>query len=85
MSSTTFNPSVQNAGLSYTENLGRAARAFLTALLAITPKAKPVAEDAKAKRNAGSVAELYRLARGFDSIQPNLAQELRAIAARDID
>jgi len=79
MSTATFS-SAQTAGLSYTENLGRAARAFLQALLAITPEAKPAAAE---KRDVASIAQLYRLARSYDSIQPNLAQELRAIAARN--
>ncbi|MEC4718478.1 hypothetical protein RY831_04925 [Noviherbaspirillum sp. CPCC 100848] len=78
MSTATFN-STQTVGLSYTENLSRAARAFLQALLAITPEAKPAAEE---KRDVASIAQLYRMARSYDSIQPNLAQELRAIAAR---
>lgn len=78
MSTATFT-SAQTADLSYTENLGRAARAFLKALLAVTPEAKPRAEE---KRDVASIAQLYRMARSYDSIQPNLAQELRAIAAR---
>ncbi|WP_151638023.1 hypothetical protein [Noviherbaspirillum aerium] len=81
MSTATFT-STQTAGLSYTENLGRAARAFLQALLAVTPEAKPAAA-VQEKRDVASIAQLYRLARSYDSIQPNLAQELRAIAARN--
>ncbi|RJF99341.1 hypothetical protein [Noviherbaspirillum saxi] len=85
MSTATYTSSAHtSAGLSYTENLGRAARAFLAALLAVTPGVK-AAPAAKSKRDVGSVAELYRLAGGYDSIQPSLAQELRALASVDRD
>lgn len=65
---------------SYAENLGRAARDFLRALLAVRPAAA-VATPARA--TTADIRKLYRLAAGFDSVSPSLAAELRHIAGRD--
>ncbi|RJG00357.1 hypothetical protein [Noviherbaspirillum sedimenti] len=71
---------------SYGENLGRAARSFIAALLAIDP-AKVNASPAKVKAvqedKAVTAAELSRLAREFDAFMPNQAAELRYLAGRD--
>lgn len=70
---------------SYSENLGRAARSFIAALLAIDParvEAAP-AEAAASEDNALTAAELSRLAREFDAFMPNQAAELRYLAGCD--
>lgn len=76
-------------GTSYMRNVGRAARALLVALIAI-PHASTVAaptkvETRKAARDDMSLYRLYCLASPYDSVMPNLAQELRVMANRDID
>jgi len=71
---------------SYGENLGRAARSFLAALLAIdTAKVEPAQANVTTARidKAATAKELNRLAREFDSIMPNQAAELRYLACRD--
>lgn len=71
---------------SYTENLGRAARSFIAALLAIDParvETAPVLATANKEDKAVTAAELSRLAREFDAIMPNQAAELRYLAGRD--
>lgn len=71
---------------SYTENLGRAARSFIAALLAIDPvrvEAAPALATASKEDRAVTAAELNRLAREFDAIMPNQAAELRYLAGRD--
>ncbi|QAU34993.1 hypothetical protein [Janthinobacterium sp. 17J80-10] len=70
---------------SYSENLGRAARSFIAALLAIDParvEAAPVLAKATEDK-AATAAELSRLAREFDAFMPNQAAELRYLAGRD--
>ena len=76
-------------GYSYGENLGRAARAFLAALLAVEP-AKQASKQVAASKGRlperdrlKGVEELYSLAKQFDSIMPNQAAELRYLAGRD--
>jgi hypothetical protein len=71
---------------SYAENLGRAARSFIAALLAIDPArvaAAPALVAASTEDKAVTAAELSRLAREFDAIMPNQAAELRYLAGRD--
>lgn len=70
----------------YGENLGRAARTFIAALLAIDPakvNASPATITAAPHDRVATAAELNRLARHFDSIMPNQAAELRYLACRD--
>jgi hypothetical protein len=67
---------------SYAENVGRAARSFLAALLAVKPEQAHKAAPSNAKAKYDSLYALYRLAGSYDSVMPNLAQELRAIASR---
>lgn len=68
------------AGPSYAQNVGRAARALLAALFAVRPRAE---QPAKARRASDDIS-LYRLygMSAYDSVMPNLAQELNAIACR---
>lgn len=70
---------------SYTENLGRAARSFIAALLAIDP-AKVSAGSSHAKASHAedelSLEDLEHLARRFDGIMPNQAAELRYLLSR---
>lgn len=73
-------PTAGSVGSSYAQNVGRAARALLDALFAVTPRA---AQPAKARRasNDVSLSRLYRMS-GSDSVMPNLVQELDMIAKR---
>ncbi len=69
-----------SAGLSYAQNVGRAARALLAALLAI-----PLRRDsasAAVRRHESEFADAELIAARYESIMPNLAQELRVMAAR---
>lgn len=71
---------------SYSENLGRAARTFIAALLAVNPakfEATQARVPAVQKDKAATAAELHRLACEFDAIMPNQAAELRYLAGRD--
>ncbi|HEY0845526.1 MAG TPA: hypothetical protein VGE12_09165 [Noviherbaspirillum sp.] len=79
-------------GTSYAQNVGRAARALLDAILAFRTAAteettKPVVRSAqevraKARENV-SLYRLYTLSAPYDSIMPNLRQELEVMAGRD--
>ncbi|SNS33849.1 hypothetical protein SAMN06265795_102279 [Noviherbaspirillum humi] len=88
MSTTQFTAGQQfGQPVSYGENLGRAFRAFIAALVAGRPvdaslKAQAVAETSARKRVSG-LRQLYALASQYDSVSPNLAAELRFIAGRD--
>lgn len=79
-------------GTSYMQNVGRAARALLSALITVphtAPAARATAQARPAARAAArddlSLYRLYCLASPYDSVMPNLAQELRVIAGRDDD
>lgn len=78
-------------GTSYAQNVGRAARALLDAILAIRSRsaevAPPVVRSAaevrtRARQNV-SLYRLYSLSSPYDSIMPNLRQELEIMAGRD--
>jgi hypothetical protein len=73
-------PTAGTVGSSYAQNVGRAARALLAALFTVTPRA---AQPAKARQATDelSLMRLYRMS-GYDSVMPNLAQELDMIAKR---
>jgi hypothetical protein len=76
-----------NGGISYGDNLGRAARAFLAALLAVEPASEQVDTPdviVSEKIRLQGVREMLSLAREFDLIMPNQAAELRYAAGRDI-
>lgn len=69
-------PYVSPIPTTYGENLGRAAREFVAALLAMDPPAphEDVADNAEA------IDELSALASQFDEIMPSQAAELRYLA-----
>jgi hypothetical protein len=73
-------PTTGTVGTSYADNVGRAARALLAALLAVTPRAAQPAKACEAREGV-SLLRLYRMS-GTDSVMPNLAQELDMIAKR---
>lgn len=77
MSTMTVNATVQAPNLGYFRNLAVAARAFAAALLAV-----PAAKEKVVARKEVDVFHLYRLAASYDSVMPNLANELRTIANR---
>jgi hypothetical protein len=77
-------PYGQSAG--YLSNVARAARGLAAALLAVPPVAEVTAVAQPEVRSAAkvkNVAALFRMARQYDSVMPNLAAELRSLAARD--
>jgi len=84
-------PAHAGNGADYLHNIGSAARALFAAILAV-PRREPVANEeidalpvAKADREELSLYRLYCLASPYDSVMPNLAQELRVMANRDQD
>lgn len=67
----------------YSANLGRAARTFLAALLAVEPSKIDTVltrHASGAQDQAAGIDELNHLADHFDSIMPNQAAELRYLA-----
>jgi hypothetical protein len=71
---------------SYSENLGRAARSFIAALLAIDPgkvDADPSSTKVIANDNEAAYEEVESLARRFAPIMPNQAAELRYLLSRN--
>ena len=62
---------------SYAENVGRAFRSLLAALLAIKPQ-QPATPRARLRDQLA----VFRLAAQYESLSPNLASELRYIASR---
>ncbi len=73
-------PAGASVGSSYAHNVGRAARALLAALFAVDARTEKQAKVRAASDNV-SLYRLYSLSR-FDSVTPNLAQELNFIAGR---
>ena len=65
------------ADSSYAENVGIAFRSLLAALLAIKPQ-QPASPRAKVQNQLA----VFRLAKQYESLSPNLAAELRYIASR---
>lgn len=90
MSTLTINAATPAAsGTDYLRNVGRAARALCVAILAV-PRTKAPAESAAADAYVApghdlSLYRLYCLASPYDSVMPNLRQELNMIACRDAD
>lgn len=76
-----------SAGAGYLHNVGRAARALLAALISVpqTPAPATAKEKVRTADQDVSIYRLYRMAAQYDSVMPNLAQELRVIAARNGD
>lgn len=77
---TATSPAQADAGLTYAQNVGRALRALFVALFPVAPRAN--AEKRVAKADSVNLFHLYKLANQGDSVMPNLAQELKMIAAR---
>jgi hypothetical protein len=77
---TAASPGHADTGSSYAQNVGRATRALLAALFAVVPRAS--ASSRADRITSRDLSRLYRMAGQYDSVMPNLAQELRAIAAR---
>jgi hypothetical protein len=75
-------PNGATIGSGYAQNVGRAARALLAALFAVRPRAE---KPAKARRASDDIS-LYRLygMSAYDSVMPNLAQELTVLAGRQL-
>lgn len=68
---------------SYGKNLSRAARVFVMALFGVQPAVEKSALQRRTNKEqerarTGDLAKLYRLASSYDSISPNLANEIRA-------
>jgi hypothetical protein len=68
-------------------NVGATARAFIAALFSINlrPAAQPAQEDVaavSALQRANTRSELHRMANQCESLMPDMACELRCIAAR---
>jgi hypothetical protein len=80
-----------NSLQAYAENVGVAARGFVAALFAIKPtdEADKAAQATNGAPAAGDDRSLFRLyclasrASNFDVVSPELAKELRLIAARN--
>ena len=78
MSTITFPHSSRNeAATTYAQNVGHAFRSLLAALLAVKPR-QPVAARATLRDQLA----VFRLAREYEALSPNLAAELRFIAGR---
>lgn len=77
-------------GAGYLRNIGRAVRALLAAFITVPHKPAVVQEKVEVRsatrdNDNMSLYRLYALASPYDSVMPNLAQELRVIASRDVD
>jgi hypothetical protein len=90
MATLTITSPPQVNGTSYAQNVGRAARALLDAILSFRSDtqevAAPIVRSAKEERAQAhdnvSLFRLYTLAAPYDSVMPNLKQELDLIAGR---
>lgn len=78
MSTITFPQSAsRESDSSYAENVGRAFRSLLAALLAVKPQ-----QSATPRTTLRNQLAVFRLARQYEDLSPNLAAELRYIASR---
>ncbi|MET0963328.1 MAG: hypothetical protein ABWY05_11035 [Noviherbaspirillum sp.] len=78
MSTITFpHAAAHGDSTSYAENVGRAFRSLLAALLAVKPQ-----ESVSPRAKLRSQLAVFRLAKQYESLSPNLAAELRFIASR---
>ena len=78
MSTMTFPQAARNeASSTYAQNVGHAFRSLLAALFAVKP-AQPVTQKARLRDQLA----VFRLARKYEALSPNLAAELRFIATR---
>lgn len=82
-------PAHAGSGSDYLHNIAEAARALFAAIRAVPLSAPAAAEELPVAREVAgddmSLFRLYSLASPYDSVMPNLAQELRMIAGRDAD
>lgn len=78
MSTLTFPQAARNeAASTYAQNVSHAFRSLLAALFAVKP-AQPVTQQARLRDQLA----VFRLAREYEALSPNLAAELRFIASR---
>ena len=78
MSTITFSHAGQNqAASTYAQNVGYAFRSFVAALFAVKPQ--PALSQRATLRDQLAV---FKLARQYEKLSPNLAAELRFIASR---
>lgn len=78
MSTITFHHAARGAAdSSYAENVGSAFRSLLAALLAVKPQ-----ESVSPRAKVRDQLAVFRLAKQYESLSPNLASELRYIASR---
>ena len=75
---TASTPAQATVGSNYAANVSRAARALVHALFAVKPRVATSASRVTAR----DLYRLYGMANKCESVMPNLAQELRFIAAR---
>lgn len=78
----------------YLENVGKAGRAFLAALIAFefspatvakaSEKSAAVADVSVHGQYVPSMLSLYRVASQSDSVRPELVDEMRLLAAREV-
>ncbi|RJF92640.1 hypothetical protein [Noviherbaspirillum saxi] len=69
----------------YADNLGRAARRLIAALLGAQPRivaAAPKTAAVSASASGVNLMKLYRLSGSTDSVRPAVLAELRAIASQ---
>jgi hypothetical protein len=69
-------------GPTYGQNLARATRGFLAALLAVDPEELAPEHEADGEKEEG-IEEINALASRFDDIMPNQAAELRYLAGTE--
>jgi hypothetical protein len=78
MSTITFTQAARGeATSSYAENVGRAFRSLLAAVLAIKPQ-----QPATPRATLRNQLAVFRMAKQYEGLSPNLAAELRYIASR---
>jgi hypothetical protein len=81
MSTITFPHSARNeSATTYAQNVGYAFRSLLAALLAVKP-AQPQQPASQRSKLRDQLA-VFKLARDYEALSPNLAAELRFIASR---
>ena len=79
MSTITFPHAARDdATTTYARNVGVAFRSLLAALLAVKPR-----QAASQRSRLRDQLAVFRLARQYEQLSPNLAAELRFIASRD--
>ena len=83
MTTATTHFSYSNTERSYIANVGCAVRNLLAALLAVKPAAACAESPAVVQRNRlDDLETLFTMANNYQHFSPNLASELRVMAAR---